>query len=146
MLYNFDDYLFLDSRTLFKLKTINQLFKLVHKQKQEELQILLSNNRVRNLVDFNAANDYGETLLHLAAKCENEEIVKLCLKIGADPFMKNKKGKIAMELAKKQSIRDLLKQGTYTCIYLRRTFLFMFISNLFISFISSNDKIKRNSK
>jgi len=47
----------------------------------------------------------------LAAKGENEEIVKICLKVGVDPFMKNKKGKIAMEITKKQSIRDLLKQG-----------------------------------
>ena len=77
----------------------------------DELQAILSNQRVRNLIDLNTKNNNGETLLHLAAKSENEDIVKLCLKIGVDPFMKNKKGKIAMELTKNRSIRELLKQG-----------------------------------
>ena len=101
----------LDSRSFFRLKIIKQLFKSVCKQKMDELQAILSNQRVRNLIDLNTKNNNGETLLHLAAKSENEDIVKLCLKIGVDPFMKNKKGKIAMELTKNHSIRELLKQG-----------------------------------
>lgn len=74
----------------------------------------------------------------MAAKTENEEIVKICLRIGVDPFMKNKKGKIAMELAKKPSLRDLLKQGS---IKTEKT------SILYLLYLySSHDKIKGNSK
>lgn len=96
---------------MFRFRILKQLFKSIHKQKLQDLQTILSNHRVQNLVDFNTKNSYGDSLLHVAAKAENEEIVKICLKIGVDPFMKNKKGKIAMELAKKPSLRDLLKQG-----------------------------------
>lgn len=81
--------------------------------------------------------------MHLAAKGENEEIVKICLKIGIDPFQKNRKGKIAMELAKKQTIRDLLKQGNNKdCIYLLLILLFFYTYSMYNS---SNDKVKRNS-
>ena len=111
MVFNLFILFYLDSRSLFKFKIIKQLFKLVHKQKLPEIIEIIFINRARNLVDFNTKNNYGETILHLAAKGENEEIVKICLKIGIDPFQKNRKGKIAMELAKKQTIRDLLKQG-----------------------------------
>lgn len=93
---------------------MKQLFESVHKQKLEDIQLIISNHRVQNLVDFNTKNSYGDSLLHVAAKTENEEIVKIFLKLGVDPFMKNKKGKISMEIAKKQSLRDLLKQGKKT--------------------------------
>jgi len=86
------------------------LFKAVHKQKLKEIQEILNNPR-SSFIDFNSQNSYGETILHVAARTENEEIIRLCLKLGADPFMKNRKGKIAIELSRKPNIRTLLKQG-----------------------------------
>lgn len=87
------------------------MFKAVHKQKLKEIQELFSNPRCGALIDFNSSNSYGDTVLHIAARTENEEIIRLFLKLGADPFMKNRKGKIPIELARKPTTRNLLKQG-----------------------------------
>ena len=117
-------------------KTLKSLFKAVHKQKLKEIQEILNNPR-SSFIDFNSQNSYGETILHVAARTENEEIIRLCLKLGTDPFMKNRKGKIAIELSRKPNIRTLLKQGT---IYKTKTY-----NNQIYLYISPNDKIKRNS-
>ena len=101
---------FVDSRAVFKEKTLKALFKAVHKQKLKDIQEILISPRC-SLIDFNTQNSYGETILHVAARTENEEIVRFCLKLGVDPFMKNRKGKIAIELARKQNTRTLLKQA-----------------------------------
>lgn len=87
------------------------LFKAIHKQKFKDICEIVESPRCRALIDFNTPNSHGETLLHAAAKTDNEEIVKFCLKLGVDPFMKNKRGKIAFELARKSNIREVLKQG-----------------------------------
>lgn len=87
------------------------LFKAVHKQKLKEIQEIFNNPRSSALIDLNSSNSYGDTILHVAARTENEEIVRLFLKLGADPFMKNRKGKIPIELARKANVRNLLKQG-----------------------------------
>jgi oxysterol-binding protein 1 len=89
---------------------LKALFKAVHKQKLKEIQEILKNPRC-SLIDFNSPNSYGETILHVAARTENEEIIRLCLKLGVDPFMKNRKGKIAIELARNPNTRALLKEG-----------------------------------
>ena len=103
--------LLLDSRNIYREKTVKILFNLVHKQKIPEIQEIIANPRNLALINFNHSNSNGETILHIAARTENEEIVKICLKLGADPFMKNRRGKIPIELTRKQTIRDLLKQG-----------------------------------
>ncbi len=92
-------------------KTVKALFKAVHKQKLKEIHDLLSNPRARNLIDFNSKNTNGDTILHLAVKGENEEIIKICLKLGVDPFSKNRRGKIAIELTKNLLVKEILKQG-----------------------------------
>lgn len=102
---------YVDSRNVYREKTLKTLFKAIHKQKLKDIYEIVGNSRCRSLIDFSAPNSQGETILHAASKTENEEIVKLCLKVGVDPFMKNKRGKIAFELARKPNIRDLLKQG-----------------------------------
>jgi ankyrin repeat protein len=63
------------------------------------------------LVDFNASNAQGESILHIASRKGNEELVKYCLTLGIDPFMKNRRGKIPFEVAKRPEIKQLLKQG-----------------------------------
>lgn len=90
---------------------MKNLFKAIHKQKLKEIQEILSNPRAKSLIDFNSTNSHGDTILHLAAKSDNSEIVKICLKMGVDPFMKNRRGRIPIEMTKNPIIRDILKQG-----------------------------------
>jgi ankyrin repeat protein len=72
---------------------------------------LFENHRNANLIDLNFIDSNGEAILHLAAKHNREEIVKICLQFGADPYLKNRKGKIAVELTKLERIQQILKQG-----------------------------------
>ena len=87
------------------------LFKAAQKGKIEIIEAVTGKPRNLALIDFNTPNQQGDSILHIAARCQNEEIVKLCLKIGIDPFMKNRRGKIALELAKRPSIKQILKRG-----------------------------------
>jgi ankyrin repeat protein len=110
----------------FREKTMKTLFKAIYKQKLKETQEILLNPRARSLIDFDCPNTNGDTILHMAAKGENAEIVKICLKVGVDPFMKNRRGKIAIELTKNPVIKELLKQGKYIKTYFQLVFMHVF--------------------
>jgi hypothetical protein len=64
-------------------------------------------------IDINASLDEKNerSILHLAAKSENAELVVWCLKFGADPNVKDNKGKRPVDLAKAEKIKDLLKHA-----------------------------------
>lgn len=80
------------------------------------LNALMQTNRIRNLVDLNGLDAAGETLLHRAVKSGKAEMVSTCLQLGCDPFLKNRKGKLPMEVTSSEEIRQLLRQGTIIII------------------------------
>ena len=51
------------------------------------------------------------SLLHLASKCDNIELVMLALKYGADPNVSDKKGRKPAELTKSERIKEILKHA-----------------------------------
>lgn len=89
------------------------LFSAVQKGDAERLKQCMAGNRAKNLMDVNITDSSGETLLHRAVKSGKAELVQECLKIGADPFAKNRKGKLPFEVASSQEIKQLLKEGTF---------------------------------
>jgi hypothetical protein len=64
-------------------------------------------------IDINASLDEKNerSILHLAAKSDNAELVVWCLKYGADPNVKDNKGKRPVDLVKAEKIKDLLKHA-----------------------------------
>lgn len=63
--------------------------------------------------DVNVVNDRGLTPIYYCAlnSSAKPELVKFLLDNGADPLFKNKKGKVARELAENDAIKKLLKEG-----------------------------------
>ncbi|KAL0030089.1 hypothetical protein WJX79_006214 [Trebouxia sp. C0005] len=62
-------------------------------------------------VSINGKTRKGMTALMFAAQSGSSELVKLLLKRKADPASKNKNGKSAADLAREQSIKELLLEA-----------------------------------
>lgn len=79
------------------------------------LKTLFGGKSKRNLhlVDVNTPNARGDSILHEAVKVGDLGLVNACLNLGADPFQKSRKGKIPVELTKKEPIKDVLKSGNF---------------------------------
>lgn len=52
----------------------------------------------------------GDTVLHLAVKNKDIELIKLLLEHDADPNIKNNSGKSPLDIAKIKEIRNLLQK------------------------------------
>ena len=74
------------------------------------LRLCLEVNRSINLIDINCADNENEVipLLHSAVISGSVDCVKLLLEEGANPFLKNYKGRIPINYSKDEGITDLL--------------------------------------
>ncbi|RDD34928.1 Ankyrin repeat protein [Wolbachia endosymbiont of Cylisticus convexus] len=61
--------------------------------------------------DVNQKDICGETALHEAARNGHKDVVTTLLKKGANPLIKNKKGKTPRDLANDKNITQLLKEA-----------------------------------
>lgn len=104
---------FLIAQSRFIESTIVELHTAVNKNDITRLKSLMENGRAKRLVDVNTTNGSGETILHRAVKGGKAETIKACLALGADPFAKNRRGKMPIELTHSEEIRNLLKQGKW---------------------------------
>lgn len=100
-------------RSIHVARITKEMHQMVRNENIEGFKALFSGKSKRNLylIDVNVSNSRGESILHEAARRDNLELVQACLNIGADPFQKNRKGKIPLELTKKDSIKAILKNG-----------------------------------
>ncbi|RIA81478.1 Oxysterol-binding protein [Glomus cerebriforme] len=77
------------------------------------LYSLFSDPRASALVDINHQDSStGATLLHDSARKKDMEMVKFCIDHGADVGIRDRKGKLAIEVTKDDDIKSLLKQIT----------------------------------
>ncbi len=107
---------FVDKRSLHIANVSKQMHQFVQKQDLDGFKGLFGGKSKRNLhlIDVNCPNSRGDSILHEAVKTGNLEMVQACLNLGADPFQKSRKGKIAIELAKKDQIKEVLKSGNFS--------------------------------
>ncbi len=49
--------------------------------------------------DCNMTDKYGNTILHLAVAANRLDLVERALEIGTNPWIENRQGKIALEIA-----------------------------------------------
>lgn len=59
--------------------------------------------------DINATDKTGHTALMMAAAIDHRPAIDFLLLSGADPYLKNAKGRTALDMAKQNSIRELIK-------------------------------------
>ena len=72
-------------------------------------------NRNQQLLDINSLDaQSGDALIHFAVIQANVDALKWLLDHGANPFLKSKKGKLAVELAKDDKIKQVLKDAPMT--------------------------------
>ena len=87
----------------------SKLFALIRDRKVTEFIALLTTTHTKGMLDINACDDRGNSLLHAAVKSGNAEMVRVLLSRGCDAYLKNAKGKLAIELSKPGSqIRKIL--------------------------------------
>lgn len=94
-------------------------------------QLLVHNARALELLDINGADpDTGNTVLHEYIKKDDVEMVEWILRHGGDPFKRDKRGKLPVDLvAKNDALKKMLKLASKD-------------SNLMDPVINTNNAIK----
>ena len=107
------------SRSLFVDTTVKDIQKLVAKQNYDQLQTLLQDSRVESVLDVNSGElatdpstvESGGTLLHEAARKRDTTLIQLLLMHGADPFRRDRKGKLPQDVTKDDRTRSILRKS-----------------------------------
>ena len=85
-----------------------EFFRLVRSSDLEGLAQLFGTKQ--SLLQINSPDVTGDTALHVAARAGTRELVLSLLAHGADPHLKDRKGKLPAEVTKCDSIKSLLQE------------------------------------
>lgn len=107
------------SRSLFADAKIKEVQALVLQGDYRRLSEVLEEPRVKTVLDINGgefASDIttiqsGGTLLHEAARRRNKELIQVLLLHGADPFRRDRRGKLPQDVTKDDATRAMLKKS-----------------------------------
>ena len=87
------------------------MHQLAAKGSEEGLRRLFESSKNRQILNINAPDGTGETILHRAARQDNARLVQALLELGADPFVENRKGKMPLELARDEIVKAFLREA-----------------------------------
>ena len=107
------------ARALFFDQAVLEIQTLVAQNDYKRLEEVLTDSRVESSVDVNAlelATDpatvqSGGTLLHEAARRRDMQLAQILLLHGADPFRRDRKGKLPQDVTKDDRTRAILKKS-----------------------------------
>lgn len=107
------------SRSLFVDSTVKDIQALVSKQNYDQLQTILQDSRVESVLDVNGGElatdpstiESGGTLLHEAARKRDTTLIQLLLMHGADPFRRDRRGKLPQDVTKDDRTRGILRKS-----------------------------------
>ncbi|TVY59540.1 Oxysterol-binding protein-like protein, partial [Lachnellula suecica] len=107
------------SRSIFVDGKIRQVQALVQQGDYNRLGEVLEEPRVKTVLDINGgefASDIttiqsGGTLLHEAARKKNTALIQILLLHGADPFRRDRRGKLPQDVTKDDATRAMLKKS-----------------------------------
>ncbi|KAF3933615.1 hypothetical protein ABW19_dt0208479 [Dactylella cylindrospora] len=101
------------SRDLYLDNRLGDLHKLILTHRYADLEAFLEVPRTRALLDLNAHDGGvpGSTLLHEAARNRDIRLIQILLLHGADPFRRDKKGKLPQDITKDEKTRAVLKRS-----------------------------------
>ena len=107
------------SRSLFVDASVKEIQKLVARQDYDQLEKKLEDSRVENVIDVDSGElptdqstiQSGGTLLHEAARKKDMKLIQLLLMHGADPFRRDRKGKLPQDVTKDDRTRAILKKS-----------------------------------
>ncbi|RHZ60733.1 uncharacterized protein CDV56_104904 [Aspergillus thermomutatus] len=104
--------LFIDSKT-------QEIQSLVSQGDHEKLEKVLEEPRVEGILDVNSLDlvtdpttaQSGGTLLHEGARKKDTRLIQILLMHGADPFRRDKKGKLPQDVTKDDKTRAIVKKS-----------------------------------
>lgn len=107
------------ARSIFVEHAIKQIQRLVAQKDYKSVESLLVEPRVEGALDVNTlelATDpltvqSGGTLLHEAARQKDIQLAQILLMHGADPFRRDRKGKLPQDVTKDEKTRAILKKS-----------------------------------
>ncbi|KAK6859919.1 oxysterol-binding protein [Apiospora arundinis] len=107
------------SRTLFVQDKVKQVQDLVRSGQYDTLGQVLEEPRVKTILDINSIElpsdpttvQAGGTLLHEAARKKDVKLIQALLLHGADPFQRDRKGKLPQDVTKDDVTRAMLKKS-----------------------------------
>lgn len=107
------------ARSVFIDTKTREIHKLVSSGKYDQLEQLLGDTRVKSTLDVNgpelatdpSITESGGTLLHEAAKKKDIKLAQIMLLNGADPFRRDRKGKLPQDITKDDRTRAILKKS-----------------------------------
>ena len=107
------------SRTLFVQEKVKHVQDLVKSGAYETLGQVLEEPRVKTILDINSIElpsepttvQTGGTLLHEAARKKDTNLIQALLLHGADPFQRDRKGKLPQDVTKDDVTKTMLKKS-----------------------------------
>ncbi|KAH8908171.1 hypothetical protein BR93DRAFT_927211 [Coniochaeta sp. PMI_546] len=107
------------SRSLFAENKIRQVQGLIVQGEFQALEQVLEEPRFKTVLDINSTEfvsdpvtvQAGGTLLHEAARRKNTKLIQVLLLHGADPFRRDRKGKLPQDVTKDDITRAMLKKS-----------------------------------
>lgn len=107
------------ARSIFIDSKIQQIQSLVSKGDFKKLEDVFEEPRVEGILDVNSldlvtdrdTSQSGGTLLHEGARKKDAKLIQLLLMHGADPFRRDKKGKLPQDVTKDDRTRAILKKS-----------------------------------
>ncbi|KAJ5180785.1 ATP12 ATPase F1F0-assembly protein [Penicillium capsulatum] len=107
------------ARSIFIDTKTSEIQDLISKRDYESLEKLLEEPRAEGILDVNAldlvtdqtTSQAGGTLLHEGARKKDAQLIQILFTHGADPFRRDKKGKLPQDVTKDDKIRAILKKS-----------------------------------
>ena len=107
------------SRSIFIDTNVKKIQTMVTSGDMDALEKILQDARIKSTLDVNGGElatdpvvvDAGGTLLHEAAKKKDVKLAQLLLLNGADPFRRDRKGKLPQDYTKDDRTRAILKRS-----------------------------------
>lgn len=107
------------SRSMFTDAKVQQIQDLIAKSDYDTLAQVLEEQRLKTMLDINstefvsdpAVAQAGGTLLHEAAKKKNIQLIQVLLLHGADPFRRDRKGKLPQSITNDDNVKAILKKS-----------------------------------
>ncbi|KAJ4373405.1 hypothetical protein N0V83_003700 [Neocucurbitaria cava] len=107
------------ARSIFIDTNVKRIQQLVTAGDMDALEKTLQDGRIKSTLDVNGGElatdpvvvDAGGTLLHEAAKKKDVKLAQLLLLNGADPFRRDRKGKLPQDYTKDDRTRAILKRS-----------------------------------
>ena len=106
-------------RAVFAEQQVKSVHQLVATRDYDGLERLLADSRIMAVLDVNGAElasepttvESGGSLLHEAARKKDSKLIQLLLLSGADPFRRDRKGKLPQDITKDDRTRAILKKS-----------------------------------